>query len=83
MWMLFLTIPLYYTAIPAIKHRNPNIFCYPVAVTLAYLIAGFMFRLWHPGWISFMSIPFYYICFANNRRKNKVKHKRKNRENFS
>ncbi len=60
MWMLFLTIPLYYTTIPAIKYKNPNIFCYPVFVAVLYLIIGFLFELWHPGWLMFTSIPFYY-----------------------
>lgn len=60
MWMLFLTIPLYYTTIQAIKKKNLNIFCFPVLVTLLYLIAGFALDLWHPGWISFLSIPVYY-----------------------
>lgn len=60
MWMLFLTIPLYYTTIPAIKYKNPNIFCYPVFVALLYLIIGFLYELWHPGWLLFTSIPFYY-----------------------
>jgi transcriptional regulator with XRE-family HTH domain len=60
LWMLFLTIPLYYTTIEAIRKKNANIFCYPVFVTLMYLISGFMFDLWHPGWLTFLTIPFYY-----------------------
>ena len=60
MWMIFLTIPLYYTTIEAIYKKNANIFCYPVLVTLLYLIAGFALNLWHPGWLAFLSIPFYY-----------------------
>ncbi len=67
MWMLFLTIPLYYTTIPAIKHRNPNIFCYPVLVSLLYLIAGFTLNLWHPGWLAFMTIPAYYWAINMNK----------------
>ncbi|MCQ2465827.1 MAG: helix-turn-helix domain-containing protein [Oscillospiraceae bacterium] len=60
LWMLFLTIPLYYTAIEAVYKKNANIFCYPVLVTLLYLIAGFALNFWHPGWLMFLSIPFYY-----------------------
>ena len=67
MWMLFLTIPLYYTTIPAIKHRNPNIFCYPVLVSLLYLIAGFTLNLWHPGWLAFLTIPAYYWAINMNK----------------
>ena len=25
-----------------------------------YLISGFMFDLWHPGWLTFLTIPLYY-----------------------
>ena len=60
LWMLFLTIPLYYTTIEAIRKKNANIFCYPVFVTIMYLISGFLFDLWHPGWLSFLTIPLYY-----------------------
>lgn len=60
MWMVFLTIPLYYTAIEAVKHRSANIFCYPVAVALLYLMSGFAVDFWHPGWLMFLTIPLYY-----------------------
>ncbi|WP_044974563.1 helix-turn-helix transcriptional regulator [Ruminococcus sp. HUN007] len=60
LWMLFLTIPLYYTTIEAIRKKNANIFCYPVFVTMMYLISGFLFDLWHPGWLTFLTIPLYY-----------------------
>jgi len=59
-WLVFLTIPLYYTGIQAARHKNPNIFCYPVFVTLIYLISGFYLDLWHPGWLVFLTIPLYY-----------------------
>lgn len=35
-------------------------FPYPILVVLVYLILGFCFQLWHPGWIIFFTIPFYY-----------------------
>lgn len=60
MWMLFMTIPLYYTTIMSIHHKDANIFCFPVVVTLVYLIIGFITELWHPTWLMFISIPFYY-----------------------
>jgi len=59
-WLVFLTIPLYYTGIQAARHKNPNIFCYPVFVTLIYLMSGFYLDLWHPGWLLFLTIPLYY-----------------------
>lgn len=59
-WMMFLTIPLYYTTIEAVRKKNLNIFCFPVLVVMFYLFIGFALNLWHPGWISFMAIPLYY-----------------------
>ena len=34
---------------------------YPVLVALLYLVLGFVFHLWHPGWIIFLTIPLYYL----------------------
>ncbi len=34
---------------------------YPVLVSLVYLVLGFFFNLWHPGWIIFLTIPLYYL----------------------
>ena len=33
---------------------------YPVAITVLYLILGFAFQAWHPGWLIFLTIPIYY-----------------------
>ena len=35
-------------------------FPYPILVTILYLIVGFCFDRWHPGWILFVTIPIYY-----------------------
>lgn len=59
-WIIFLTIPLYYTLIEAILRRNANIFCYPVLAAAVFLILGFVWGLWHPGWVVFLTIPVYY-----------------------
>ena len=62
-WLVFLTIPLYYTFIPAFFKRKPVIFCYPVFITWIYLFLGFKYTLWHPMWILFLTIPlFYSVC---------------------
>ncbi len=62
-WLVFLTIPLYYTLINAICEGNASSFAYPVLVLLVYLAVGFFRGIWHPTWISFFTIPFYYfIC---------------------
>lgn len=60
MWMLFLTIPLYYTTIEAVRNKNANIFCYPVLTALLFLILGFAVDFWHPAWLIFLTIPLYY-----------------------
>ncbi len=34
---------------------------YPLWVTAAYLVLGFAFGAWHPGWIIFLTIPLFYL----------------------
>ncbi|MCE5344114.1 MAG: hypothetical protein LLF96_11115 [Eubacteriales bacterium] len=34
---------------------------YPIFITFLYLMLGFSFHLWHPGWLVFMTIPLYYM----------------------
>lgn len=58
-WIVFLTIPLYYTIVEAIQKRNANIFCYPVLMVIVFLILG-IYGFWHPGWVAFLTIPVYY-----------------------
>ena len=36
---------------------------YPLVITTLYLILGFCFHLWHPGWLIFLTIPLRYIHF--------------------
>ena len=59
-WIVFLTIPLYYTFVEAILKRDANIFCYPVFAVVAFLVMGAVWGLWHPGWVVFLTIPVYY-----------------------
>lgn len=70
-WILFLTIPIYYSAIYAHKRKNPLLFAYPFVATIIYLILGFFFHLWHPMWIVFLTIPVYYIIAFEKRKSNK------------
>ena len=60
-WLIFLTIPLYYTLIDAVARKNASEFCYPVLVVMVYLYIGIINELWHPGWIIFLTIPLYYF----------------------
>ena len=34
---------------------------YPMFITILYLVLGFFFNLWHPGWLLFLTIPLYYM----------------------
>lgn len=62
-WLLFMTVPMYYTAIDG-GHINLNRIPYPLLVTTLYLVTGFAFDWWHPGWILFMTIPVYYTLLG-------------------
>ena len=43
------------------RKRGPwSTFPYPVLCVLVYMVLGFLFGLWHPGWIIFLTIPLYY-----------------------
>ena len=81
MWLIFLTIPLYYTGYFAVKKRNPMIFCYPVLALMFYIGIGIFLsflsvriseRWFAVAWIPFLiSIPFYYIVISHFRNKRK------------
>jgi transcriptional regulator with XRE-family HTH domain len=59
-WLVFLTIPIYYSLIDAITKRDANHFAYPVLAAIIFFILGFTAGLWHPGWAIFLTIPVYY-----------------------
>ncbi|MDR1600522.1 MAG: helix-turn-helix domain-containing protein [Oscillospiraceae bacterium] len=67
-WLIFLTIPLYYT-MPDFEReplRSALLkFPYPVLVTLVYLSLGCFLNWWHPWWMLYLTVPLYYI-FASN-----------------
>lgn len=42
------------------KRHSLRTFPYPIVVAIAYLFFGFVFNLWHPMWVLFLTIPFYY-----------------------
>ena len=64
-WIVFLTIPIYYSVIDAVKKRNPNHFAYAVFAVIVFLILGFAGGWWHPGWVVFLTIPVYH-AIANS-----------------
>lgn len=58
----FLSIPLYYTGILAFRKKQCKYFCFPVLVTIVYLIFGLMYsRLFTAFLWLFALIPFYYV----------------------
>jgi len=34
---------------------------YPLFITALYLVLGFIFHQWHPGWLVFLTIPIHYM----------------------
>ena len=64
-WLIYLTIPLYYSFISALANHNAHHFAYPVLVVLIYLIGGFKYVLWHPLWLIFFTIPIYYVMVGS------------------
>ncbi len=64
-WIIFITIPLYYSLVDAIYKKRVSKFAYPVFTAFAYLFSGLYFKIWHPSWIIFITIPlYYYIAHA-------------------
>ncbi len=59
-WIIFITIPIYYTLVQAIYKRRFSEFTYPVFTVFAYLYLGLYHGNWHPSWILFLTIPIYY-----------------------
>jgi len=44
--------------------RKLMLFPFPLLVVAAYLGLGFLWDLWHPGWLIFLSISMYYPLAA-------------------
>lgn len=46
---------------PAPRPKDPlQSFPYPLLCAVIFLLAGFCFGWWHPAWVIFLTIPFYY-----------------------
>lgn len=72
-WVIFFSIPLYYSLIESIYKGKVKDFAWPVLCAAAYLVMGFFFNLWHPGWIIFITIPIFYAIFTPiHKKKSKV-----------
>ncbi|MBE6734292.1 MAG: helix-turn-helix transcriptional regulator [Ruminococcaceae bacterium] len=71
-WLTFLTIPLYYSLIDAIRKRDAHHFAFPALAALVYCSVGVFCHIWHPTWLVFLLIPVYYsICSAINKARTK------------
>ena len=59
-WILFCTIPVYYSIVHCISKKRFSPFSYSVLTACIYLFIGMVYSLWHPGWIIFLTIPVYH-----------------------
>lgn len=63
-WVIFITVPVYYSLVEAIYKRKFSEFSYAVLCAFIYLICGLYFNNWHPSWLVFVTIPVYYPIAA-------------------
>ena len=66
-WLLFFLVPIYYSAIKAIKEKRAEFFAYPVLAALVYLCLGLFWGLWGGTVFIFLTIPLYYIIFTKKK----------------
>lgn len=63
-WILFLTIPVYYSIVNWFtgrrRHSFWKAFPYTMLVVIAFLCLGCVWDWWHPAWVLFLTIPMYY-----------------------
>ncbi len=60
-WIIFVTVPVYYSLVEAIYKRSFSEFSYPVLTAVIYLVCGCYFGCWHPSWLVFVTVPIYYF----------------------
>lgn len=62
-WILFLTIPIYYSIAQWAKKRKHifwKAFPFPVFIVCLFLLLGCVWNLWYIAWVLFLTIPIYY-----------------------
>lgn len=47
------------------RRREKMDAAYPLLMVALYLVLGFVFDLWHPGWLVFLTIPLHYLEFKS------------------
>lgn len=72
MWLIFLTIPIYYRFATACKGANKKAFLallpVPELIVVLFLALGFAFGIWKYAWLLFLIVPIYYwvVAFKKN-----------------
>ncbi len=60
-WLIFLTIPIYYTFVGCIHgaggFKTAVKATWPVCCAMVFLALGGVWNLWHPGWLIFLTVP--------------------------
>ena len=64
-WIIFMTVPIYYSLIEAIYNRKFSDFSWSVLTAFLYLYMGLYLKNWHPSWLIFITVPIYH-CIANS-----------------
>ncbi len=59
-WIIFVTIPVYYSVVNAVLLKRVSEICYPVLCAVIYLYFGLYMGNWHPSWLVFVTIPVFY-----------------------
>ena len=61
LWLLTLALMV---ALPLLSRAVGLGELYALAVNLAFLLTGFLLGNWHPGWLLYLTIPFYYTLIS-------------------
>lgn len=71
LWIMFLTLPIYYQFALACKGGNKKVFMLllpiPEIIVTVFLILGFAFGIWKYAWILFLLLPIYYWIVLINK----------------
>lgn len=59
-WTLYITIPVYYSAVEMIRFKRLSSLAMPVLITFVYCLIGMLYDAWHPWWLLYLLIPIYY-----------------------
>jgi len=60
-WVLWVLMPAIMSIFESIFKKQITKFVYPCLVTAVFCFIGMQYDLWHPYWILFVTIPFFYI----------------------